>query len=262
MIPDPQQHDSRRYSDRRRYDTECAVCGLRCIKRNDTTTCSLICREVLRKRRRVDAAATGACPMCGIGDVKLPYSAGEYKVCSALCRRTAHGRQTNGTPIDAPKRERTTSKRYGTVMCGQCGSEFTKAHSRHKFCSDRCSMRYGSQTTERKARTKELYREKIALRDIEIGSCSLCGVSHTEIKRAEELGGVGPEAASTYHSDHIRPKSHGGVDDSENRRWLCWYCNKSRASISSEFDGAVAAGGRAFWAEILSRFMAAPDAVV
>ena len=52
------------------------------------------------------------------------------------------------------------------------------------------------------------------------------------------------------HQDHIIPRTHGGTDDPSNLRWLCWFCNLARTSMSITFDSAVSDAGKAFWSAL------------
>jgi len=51
-----------------------------------------------------------------------------------------------------------------------------------------------------------------------------------------------------FHRDHIDPRRNGGGDHDDNRRWLCWFCNVARQDLDPVCDDAIAAAGRAFWA--------------
>ena len=220
----------------RRFKITCAHCSQVVIKTNQTETCSMACRGKLRVTRIKSSAETGKCPACGI-DALLYVRAHGAMTCSKQCAATMFARHKQNPQKDFGAKD-------PAKACDGCGNPFPQKKTNERFCCEKCSDAWNYLHKKKSIKT-----ESRKYRDQMIGSCSLCGVSHEQVKTPRDLGSnLHPQ---TFCNDHILPKSKGGADAPSNRRWLCWFCNTARRDISQVHDGAIAAAGKAFWSRIL-----------
>jgi len=237
----------------------CEVCGKQVEKKNRQQTCSMECRSELRRRKLLEKATTGECPVCH--EVKpLIYKAHEYQVCSDRCRHTLlvryyHQHYGRGSDwyeknLDRKKLERVAPPKQ--KLCLVCNAPLTGL--KRRFCSDNCKHRYCDRNAPNQKGTAVAKRNQRL--DIESsGACALCGMSFAAILTPESLGfnNFSRYARRTkYHVDHIVPTTSGGTDEPENLRIVCWMCNHIKGTLGPQYDEAVKAASIAFWKTVLT----------
>jgi hypothetical protein len=124
-----------------------------------------------------------------------------------------------------------------------CGTPFSQKRPNEYFCSSKCfdGWRYLHKKKDQIAKRREARYQAMS-------PCALCGVDYQTILTAKCLGSRMHQ--QKFVKDHILPRSHDGDDSPDNLRNLCWFCNTARRDISSDYDKAIAAAGKAFWDEI------------
>jgi predicted nucleic acid-binding Zn ribbon protein len=229
----------------KRYEVTCAVCGAKVTKSNPQRTCGISCREALKRKERLDKAPVGTCPFCG--EVKpLSHKFACGLVCSSKCGISMWHRANKDERVGSRARTEAFPPLNSSMKCKLCGKAFPQKKSDHVFCSDRCMDKWANRhgLKGRNLRAKKL--RLVTERDSAIGSCSLCGVLWSDIRTISELGSARKFGVSRFHMDHAVPRCRGGVAT----RPLCWFCNNARADMDPATDPAIAAAGRAFWAQI------------
>lgn len=144
-------------------------------------------------------------------------------------------------------------KKKHPKICINCGIAFIAFHkNKNSFCSGKCLDKYhyknGRKGDKQRVKNKSRLLEKSSL----IGKCNLCGIEYNKIKTMKDLGSTMLNAASVFHKDHIIPLSKGGLNDSNNIRYLCWFCNFSRKDIDIKYDEAIKQSSISFW-EIINK---------
>lgn len=235
----------------RRIPVTCLVCGQTVIKNNKAETCSLACREALKRRRLIEASPVEACPVCG-EVTPLWRTAKGTRVCSERCKGIVFARGRRQRDWGAWRRAQPERQLLvGSARpCDYCATDYTVKRYDQRFCSRKCFDRWRWNIGEKGPKTRAAQAVLRSERAASIGSCALCGVPHERIVPARDLGVTRRNASGFFHLDHILPRAHGGTDDPTNVRYLCWFCNLARFDVSHAYDAAVAAAGRAFWAEV------------
>lgn len=217
----------------------CEICGRVVAKQNPQRTCSMKCRDEMLRKRRIEAAPTAACAGCS-ENLPLIYRAKIQLVCSRRCATRVFARLNRALGWKA---RTLPSWQSVATPCRRCGREFYPRTRIAKYCSEQC-CELSSRPVRRERKRVRLVLER-QLRDERIGRCALCGTGHQEIT-------VTAMGRSRFHSDHITPRARGGTDDPSNLRHVCWFCNLARGPLGPEYDGAIAAAGKAFWANMSS----------
>lgn len=233
----------------RRVQVTCVVCGVVVIKNNHAATCSMRCREVLREQKRTADAPTGPCPICGTVTrlVKIAHS---YRLCSAKCRATMNGRLYTRAPRQREQERLQRLEYLGSVhACAWCQQPMTITRSDKRCCSVRCADRWFYHHGVKGQRVKLKRQLERAKRNQLIGQCGICQVSHERLRTPKSLGRGGRNGTAIFHRDHIVARAQGGAAG-DNLRWACWFCNEARRDLPAQYDGAIAAAGRAFWEAI------------
>lgn len=218
------------------FKIHCASCGIDVVRSNPVKTCSLKCRSILAKKRRLEISPERQCPVCGFIRSLIRTARGE-KVCSDKCASTVQGRHFHGLRKLLPPRN-------DSFPCAHCGKPFSQQRPTNRFCSSSCKE------TARYFRVrKQSFSEKREERYKDMSPCGLCGITYEKIITPDRLGSnLHPQK---FCWDHRIPRSHGGSDDASNKRSLCWFCNTARRDISFSHDSAVASAGKAFWSSLV-----------
>lgn len=234
----------------KRFRITCASCGEAVLRGNKSETCSIKCRDILKKKRRLDSARVSLCPICGVS-AKLSVTASGTKVCSERCKTVVWQR------LDRRKGSRALKDIQKTHLgadrpCVTCGEIMLVTRHDLRFCSTKCADKWnyahGAKGINRRKKTAAALHAK----NESIGKCALCHTHYTRIVAASVLGRTSKAASALFHHDHKIPKSKGGVDGPPNRRYLCWFCNLARLDIDAKHDNAIAAAGRAFWKSLVT----------
>lgn len=232
-----------------RYRVTCKVCGNEVIKSNKQETCSVACARRLLTQRRKERAQVAECPCCKVV-APLEWRVRDVQVCSKRCSYVLNARffRQKDDWHHAKYKQLHARAAEGTCVC--CGAVFIPRRYDQRFCTTRCgdnwSLRYGKKGENRRRKVDEA-REQ---RNREAGACALCGTPHTRIIPPGLLGLRSKGAKAKFHSDHIVPRFNGGHDGDDNRRYVCWFCNVARQNLDAQFDPAISAAGKAFWAAI------------
>jgi endogenous inhibitor of DNA gyrase (YacG/DUF329 family) len=228
-----------------RIKVTCVVCQKVVIRNNKAETCSIHCRDIVKRQRLVDQAPVGICPVCGTSGPLLRRSH-DVPVCSTRCKSTLYARQHSPRPLRARKieKDRREIALGSERACVWCQTKFTVRRHDARCCSRACTEKaYRART---RAGDLVRYARAREARNIEIGSCTLCGVTYARLRTPDTFGIGGHLGATTFHRDHIVPRSRGG-GEGRNVRWVCWFCNWTRRNLPAAYDPAIAAAGRAFW---------------
>lgn len=231
----------------RRITVTCLACGKTVVKNNHAETCSIQCREALRRLRHAGQSAVGPCEVCGVTGplIKRVHGRG---VCGHRCASTLYARLLRRPARDTGReRIRRTGVLGTTRPCLSCAEPYQVRRYDQRFCSIRCrgqwEIRHGNKGIKRRAKAAV----ELARRNKAIGRCALCRTSYRRLRPSSEMGRRSANGKCLFHWDHCIPKSRGGADHASNRRYLCWFCNHARMDISESHDAAIAAAGRAFW---------------
>lgn len=229
----------------KRFTVNCAMCGKTVVKSNPQETCGLKCRWDLAKKRELESSPVGMCPFCG--ELKpLARVVKGSRVCSRRCAVSIWRRTTDERRRGSKSRARLLGPINSSMPCKYCGVTFRQKKANHVFCSTRCGDRWANEHGVKGKNLRAKKARRAEDRDRSIGLCSLCGVLWYDIRTMRDLGGVRKNAGARFHMDHITPKCRGGTET----RPLCWFCNLAKLDMNPMVDAAIAAAGRAFWAQV------------
>ena len=243
----------------KKYLITCAVCGKQVEKGNRQKTCSMECRSELRRRKQIERASLGECPVCH--EIKpLPYKVHEHHTCSDRCKRVLLGRyyrQHYGADsswykknLDRKKLERVLPPRQKN--CLVCGAPLVGL--KRRFCGDNCKHKYYEENAPHHKGSAIAKRNQRLAVELS-GACVLCGASFAVIPAPQEIGFnnfASYAKKAKFQIDHIIPVTSGGTDEPENLRALCWMCNHIKGTLDPQYDEAVKAASIAFWKTVLT----------
>lgn len=227
----------------------CPVCGQEFVKQYPSRTCSIGCRDALRRAKREKEAPVAVCRICK--DIKpLVVTAHGERLCSQRCKNVFYQRVFRGADTSVKVVHHNKKKPVGAKSCEFCDKEFEYADVRARFCSYKCKEAARRVNPRSVARRREAEDARIQRRNNVVPSCAICTTPKEQIRAGCELGLTHGSGKAKFHQDHIQPKGQNGSDDPSNLRWVCWFCNVARLSMDTTFDSAVAAAGRTFWLEV------------
>ena len=153
------------------------------------------------------------------------------KYCSDKCRDELNRRNIE-------KHWKIRSKKYddnGNVSsrsCKECGELFIPEYGNKKrnFCSDKCSIRFGSRTGKATRRARKRGNKYESFNPFYVferdkWTCQLC-----RIKTPRKLRGKTDDRAPEL--DHIVALSQGGEHSKRNTQCLCRRCNQEKGSMT------------------------------